>query len=156
MPSDLPSNNNPRRDSDARSLTSSAASASGGAPTNAASAHNRALELAQYVSDIQLQIEDVGKANKRLRHQLLNNLNHRYAKLFSTCDRVSVMAIFSQWKVVAANSSFKKELVESEATWREEKAGRDFGLVVLLQGACRSRRVGVFPDVVTARKGGQS
>ncbi|CAD7945632.1 unnamed protein product [Amoebophrya sp. A120] len=86
-------------------------------------ARSRALELAQYVHDIQKEIEKVSVENKRLRTSLLQNLEHRYARIFRTTDRVAVMAIFAQWKIIASNCSFRKELAEAEQTLREEKQG---------------------------------
>eukprot|EP00392_Amoebophrya_sp_AT5.2_P011431 g11508.t1 len=84
---------------------------------------NRALELAQYVNDIQTEIERVSRENKKLRVALLQNLEQRYGRIFKTTDKVAVMAIFSQWKIIASNGAFRKELAEAETTIKEEKEG---------------------------------
>ncbi|CAD7967437.1 unnamed protein product [Amoebophrya sp. A25] len=86
-------------------------------------AKSRALELAQYVADVQNEVETLTQQNSLLRSALLDNLENRYTRILRTTNSVAVMAIFAQWKIIASNCSFKKEVAESEARSQEERRG---------------------------------
>ena len=59
--------------------------------------HNDALALAQYVSDIQREIDETNRENAALKKLMLNNLLLRYRKIMLFNDRMNVVAIFAHW-----------------------------------------------------------
>jgi len=108
---------------------------------NGAVARDKALELAQYVNDIQMQLDIENREVRLLKTAFLKNLENRYNKarlnviyqvpdpvtiltlliifpsytrMFLTTDRVAMMAIFAQWKMISSKSVFRKELAETE------------------------------------------